>query len=1207
MATSTEEILRYRQLLQELAGDLTSEDVGELIFLLRLHIKGKKKRSDIKSDATKLLTELEKLNCIGIDNLTLLVEVFELIGRADLKKKIVEKHGHICQVSGPEQKINKFMRILWKFGQKLDSNDLKNAKFILGWNRFKENIESAWQMFEKAFESGDLEENDIESVKKFAEKIKQQESLNSVMQFPRSNNTPGITSTADMSQQVYRYTSGDVTPRKEEQLWPHWPPEQPWPENNLPHYSLYLGINQRPSPSNSQYFPETSVHEDDMSIPPSDSSRSQIDVPNEVKENRSNQNEIKYLRDSGSLEVTSPLLINNPNETVPGIKMYITEDLKDRETPNANQSPCVENLTLGQIVQTEIGSFIGPDDAAPTAIFSHDSRSEGASQLAEQKEASQEICSIEEEMSKLNLSKESNASLNETRDLVISEQVDIPYGQDEQSEERIFGNINQSNNDVTSKSKQDSVEQTSTSDENGHIGNGREGYSSFGTSMFSSSPARTSESGDDANGKQEAVDGKSTESLEGKVGPRLTLQMWKKRLVSCLNNPRSGQIIEVDVEEMRNHCCWDKKIGQGSFGTVYEANIGGKNAGKCVIKQIKIKEDEQYLKSYDREVYHGRILHPFIISIIARAEKVDDISRSPSVVYLMYPNMINGNVYTNIEKEEHGEESEKLLCNEYESNYRIWLRCIYQVAHALDYLHNPGKNSSRRPVYHRDLTSKNILFDENFNVKVCDFGLAVEGKYTSTDASVTTKHISSAYHPRTMDPERYSAFDDVYSFSVANLALKGKNCDTSCKPFCVYCLTDQYNQLVCPRHGSTRPPFGEEEHLHIVTPTEPGRECIMMEDIEKAFNESEKSIREALLNNPDHGDGKRIKNSLFIFYFTGHGDKENGLYLGGKGETINASTEWLKKMLHEKLLVDQILVILDCCHAAEQNFAKEKGNSGFGIHQLSSCDRDQKSICNRGNWTGSYFTHFLCQALRGDNFVSVGDGQSLKQCQDCEQRNREHFKLPCEEFSLSRMDHQSVTLGSVKDFIRRHYEQLKLPMNLKENCSDMDEIHLGYFKPEETSMSIFLKGSKNGETYSFRSAPRSMSDLKKDIVRYIEENQIGCEILDVHEFHKKLNRLATDEMTENLIKETSSLVAIHPRVGKEKQEQTDLKDLWKIRPCGRALEAQIRDSIMGLKNGPVKIIGLDRGMTDSLLENYVDENLTIEKVGTYHCSPTHLY
>ncbi|KAL3871243.1 hypothetical protein ACJMK2_039251 [Sinanodonta woodiana] len=687
MATSSEET-RYRQLLQELAGDLTSDEVRELIFLLRLHIKGKKIRSDIKSDATKLLTELEKLNCIGIDNLTLLVELFELIGRADLRNKIVEKHGHICQVSGPEQKINKFMRIMWKFGQKLDSNDLKNAKFILEWTRDKENVETVWQMFDKAFERGYIVENNINSVIEFAEKIMQIERLNSVMYenpftYPSSNYSPGITSTPYMSQQQYLYTGTGITPKKEERYWPqeqprphwqqeqprpHWPPEQSRPEKNLPHYSPYFGINQRPSPSNNQYFPQVSVlHEDDMSIPPSEAFRnvardlsssntltktdpcdkvmepvekyqrqdasaklkdgghetnlsvinaslkvlelqntieeiikgfksqnevkharessvtgsssdnidltsgqtapagtqfkreisishlninedpvsinvepkseqaserseqkeasqgirssvwdekhmelelnvsgSLIDVPNEVQENRSNQNEIIYLRDSGSLEVTSPLLINNQNEASAGIKMDITEDLKDREMPNANQSPSVENLTLSQTVQTEIGSFNGPNDAAPTPIFSQDSRSEGASQLAEQKEASQEICSIEEEMSKLNLSKESNASLNETRENndLISEYLDIPYGQDELNEKRMPGNINQSNNDVTSKSKQDYDEKTSTSDENGHVGNGREG--------FSSSPARTSESGGDANGKQEAVDGKST-------------------------------------------------------------------------------------------------------------------------------------------------------------------------------------------------------------------------------------------------------------------------------------------------------------------------------------------------------------------------------------------------------------------------------------------------------------------------------------------------------------------------------------------------------------------------------------------------------------------------------------------------------------------------------------------------------------------------
>ena len=40
-----------------------------------------------------------------------------------------------------------------------------------------------------------------------------------------------------------------------------------------------------------------------------------------------------------------------------------------------------------------------------------------------------------------------------------------------------------------------------------------------------------------------------------------------------------------------------------------------------------------------------------------------------------------------------------------------------QLVEALDYLHKSG-------IVHRDLKPQNILFDDNFNIKICDFGFA---------------------------------------------------------------------------------------------------------------------------------------------------------------------------------------------------------------------------------------------------------------------------------------------------------------------------------------------------------------------------------------------------------------------------------------------------------------------------------------------------
>lgn len=52
---------------------------------------------------------------------------------------------------------------------------------------------------------------------------------------------------------------------------------------------------------------------------------------------------------------------------------------------------------------------------------------------------------------------------------------------------------------------------------------------------------------------------------------------------------------------------------------------------------------------------------------------------------------------------------------------KIALKIFHSVCQAVSYLHSNG-------IAHRDIKPENIVFDKNFNVKLCDFGWACKIK-----------------------------------------------------------------------------------------------------------------------------------------------------------------------------------------------------------------------------------------------------------------------------------------------------------------------------------------------------------------------------------------------------------------------------------------------------------------------------------------------
>eukprot|EP00164_Ancoracysta_twista_P017902 GFYU01030723.1.p1 GENE.GFYU01030723.1~~GFYU01030723.1.p1 ORF type:complete len:265 (-),score=76.21 GFYU01030723.1:138-833(-) len=92
-------------------------------------------------------------------------------------------------------------------------------------------------------------------------------------------------------------------------------------------------------------------------------------------------------------------------------------------------------------------------------------------------------------------------------------------------------------------------------------------------------------------------------------------------------------------------------------------------------------------------------------------------------------------------------------------DYALVIKMTKDIARGLQFLHN-----CKPPIIHRDLKSANLLVDDNFNIKLSDFGLARVKAHTQT----MTGNIGTFQWmaPEVLKSERYTEKADVFSFAI---------------------------------------------------------------------------------------------------------------------------------------------------------------------------------------------------------------------------------------------------------------------------------------------------------------------------------------------------------------------------------------------------------------------------------------------------------
>ncbi|KAF7123311.1 hypothetical protein RHSIM_Rhsim12G0142700 [Rhododendron simsii] len=222
---------------------------------------------------------------------------------------------------------------------------------------------------------------------------------------------------------------------------------------------------------------------------------------------------------------------------------------------------------------------------------------------------------------------------------------------------------------------------------------------------------------------------------------------------SAKDPEQSGAIYGVhifkysELEKATGNFDSKKELGDGGFGTVYQGNL--KDGRVVAVKRLyehNYKRMEQFMNEVE---ILAKLRHPNLVSLYGCT------SRHCRELLLVYEYVPNGTVADHL----HGDRAKPGSLS-----WTTRMSIAVETATALTYLH-------ASKVIHRDVKTNNILLDNNFFVKVADFGLS---RLFPTNVT----HVSTAPQgtPGYVDPEYHECYQltgksDVYSFGVVLIEL----------------------------------------------------------------------------------------------------------------------------------------------------------------------------------------------------------------------------------------------------------------------------------------------------------------------------------------------------------------------------------------------------------------------------------------------------
>jgi serine/threonine protein kinase len=197
-------------------------------------------------------------------------------------------------------------------------------------------------------------------------------------------------------------------------------------------------------------------------------------------------------------------------------------------------------------------------------------------------------------------------------------------------------------------------------------------------------------------------------------------------------DPSQLEDIKIDSDQL----ILKQEIGRGSFGQVFKGTWRGTEVAIKRIPSNCIKDSET--REFMKEAFILRQLrHPNVLQVLGA-------SMEPACIVTEY--LPRGNLFQLI----------------HDTNLPLPWPMIRKIAldicRGMSYLHG-----CTPPLIHRDLKPHNLLVDENWRVKVCDFGLS---RFVENKNAMTACGTPAYAAPEVLRNSDYSMSADVYSFGI---------------------------------------------------------------------------------------------------------------------------------------------------------------------------------------------------------------------------------------------------------------------------------------------------------------------------------------------------------------------------------------------------------------------------------------------------------